>query len=673
MNLSQQKRTRMLSFLRQLKTRLEDSESLAAVTEIENELLERKYGLVWEQHEEAADLCDRDFVPVFKEEKAREIRTGGDQPFHFLLEGDNLHSLRLLEKTHSNRIELIYIDPPYNTGSEDFIYDDCYVDEEDGYRHSKWLSFMARRLKCARRLLTEDGVMFIQISDVEAAQLKLLCDSVFGEENFLNIISVNMKNTAGASGGGEGKRLKKNCEYILVYARQYDRLPVFNGPFVYTELSELIAQYMTNGISWKYTSVLVDEGTREYAGSATDGDGNEIKVYRRNGLVIKSVKQAAEEEGISEKEAYRRYGLKIFRTTNAQSSIRTRIIRFRQENPMENDVISIEYTPKTGKNKGRLYEQFYKGDSCALFVWLKDTSEVRDGILYKKDLQGTYWDFTAGTKNLTKEGNVEFCNGKKPISLLKQIISMYPRRDITVLDFFAGSGSTGHAVLALNDEDGGNRRFILCSGNEISNSVRDKYLLERQLVPGKNGISGFMKTEEYRDLAASEDYQNLGIVRSKTYPRLRNVISGYVTDRGRRVEGLPANLKYYKVCLIPRQDHGQCLWDRLMEYVPELVQLENGRSMADGKQVLLTTDQEADELEKCLLRAACISEEETAQALALRQETPDLQRQAAPQAVYIAAHVFLTAAQEKMFWGIGRRLVPEYYFERELREAGELW
>ncbi len=553
MNLSQQKRTRMLRYLEQLKSQLKDEESLAAVTEIENELLERKYGLVWEQHEEEADLRLRDSVPVFKEEKALEIRSGGDQPIHFLLEGDNLHSLSLLEKTHRNRIELIYIDPPYNTGSGDFIYDDCYVDGEDGYRHSKWLSFMSRRLKCAKRLLTPDGVIFIQISDVEAAQLKLLCDSVFGEENFLNIISVNMKNTAGASGGGEGKRLKKNCEYILAYASQYDRLPVFNGPFVYTELSELIAQYKTNGVSWKYTSMLVDEGVREYAGSTMDGDGNEIRVYRRRGVVIKSVRQAAEEEGISEKEAYRKYGLKIFRTTNAQSSIRTRVIRFRQENHVDSDVISIEYTPKTGKNKGKLYQQFYKGDSCALFVWLKDTSEVRDGVLYKKDLQGTYWDFTAGTKNLTKEGNVEFCNGKKPVALLKQIINMYPRKDITVLDFFAGSGSTGHAVLAQNAEDGGSRRFILCSDNEISNSLRDRYLLEHGLVSGKKDIDGFVKTEAFRKLAASDDYQNMGIVRSKTYPRMCNVINGYVTDSGRQVKGLPANMKYYKVCLIPKQ------------------------------------------------------------------------------------------------------------------------
>jgi len=294
-------------------------------------------------------------------------------------------------------------------------------------------------------------------------------------------------------------------------------LPLFNGPYVYTELSDLIQQYIADGISWKYTSVLIDAGEKEYLGSTVDGEGKEIKVFLRKNPVIMSIKQVAERDGISEKDAYKKYGVRVFQTTNAQSSIRTRIMDYRKEKEITEDVVSIEYTPKTGKNRGKVYEQFYKGDKCRLFVWLKDTSEEIDGELYKKDLQGTYWDMTAGMKNLTKEGNVEFPKGKKPVSLIQQIIALYPSLDMTVLDFFAGSGTTGHAVIAQNAEDDGNRKFILCTNNESD------------------------------------------ICTDKTYPRLSNVIRGYTTEKGKVFSPNRANLKYYRTDFI---DNGYTLNSR---------------------------------------------------------------------------------------------------------------
>lgn len=224
-NLSQLKRQHMLEFLDKIKEEHKtDDEMLVALGEIANALISKKYGLVWEQHEENVDVAMQTNIPVFTEVSEREISLVPNNRYNFLLEGDNLHSLYLLEKTHKGAIDLIYIDPPYNTGHEDFVYDDNYVAEEDSFRHSKWLSFMEKRLLIAKELLSEKGVIFIQISDIEVAQLKCLCDDIFGESNFLNIISVNMKNIAGASGGGEDKRFKKNCEYILVYAKSYDFL-----------------------------------------------------------------------------------------------------------------------------------------------------------------------------------------------------------------------------------------------------------------------------------------------------------------------------------------------------------------------------------------------------------------------------------------------------------------
>lgn len=608
-NLSQIKRQRMLEFLNRIREEHNDDASLIAINEIETELFNKKFGLVWEEHEERVDIEMLTKVPVFTEIVDREIVSDKNLPYNFLLEGDNLHSLKLLVKTHKGNIDLIYIDPPYNTGNEDFMYEDDYVNEDDGFRHSKWLSFMDERLRLARDLLTEEGALFIQISDIELAQLKLLCDDVFGENNFLNIISVNMKNIAGASGGGEDKRFKKNCEYILIYAKNYSALPIFNGAYVYTEMSELIKTYIEEGVSWKYTSVLLYEGDKEYIGSTVDGDGNDIKVYLRKNPVIKSIKQVAKDEGISEQEAYKKYGTKIFQTTNAQSSIRTRVMSYRSEQGISEDLLSIEYVPKTGRNKGKVYEQFYKGDKCRLFVWLKDTSEEIDGVLYKKDLQGTYWDYTGQMKNLTKEGNVEFNNGKKPVELVKRIISLYPSKDITVLDFFAGSGTTGHAVISQNAEDDGTRKFILCTNNEGN------------------------------------------ICEKVTYKRLSNVIYGYTTDSGKVFESNPANLKYYKTSFIEKysNDLDYSVNDELLKHIAEMVQLEYAVSLDDSNYILLMSDDEAD---------AFISDNNKLQKC---------------KKLFLSSAVLLTSEQTRKLTdsGINTYTIPDYYFESELLEVGE--
>lgn len=355
---------------------------------------------------------------------------------NMLIHGDNLLALKALEQQYAGQVKCIYIDPPYNTGAAFEHYD-------DNLEHSIWLRLMKARLEILRNLLSLEGSIWIQIDDEEQAYLKVICDEVFGRNNFINMISVNMKNVAGASGGGEDKRLKKNCEYILAYAKEYTFLSLFNGPYAYTELSDLIQQYIDDGKSWKYTTVLLNPGIKEYVGSTIDGDGNEIKVFLRKGPEMLSIKQVAKRDGITEKEAYQKYGINIFQTTNAQSSIRTRVMNYRSEQNISEDLISIEYVPKTGKNRGTVYEQFYKGDKCRLFVWLRDTSEVINGELFKKDLQGTYWDMNAWMKNVAKEGgNIDFPNGKKPEHLIGQIFGMTTKPGELVLDSFLGSGTS---------------------------------------------------------------------------------------------------------------------------------------------------------------------------------------------------------------------------------------
>lgn len=420
-----------------------------------------------------------------------------DTTENLYIEGDNLEVLKLLQESYLGKVKMIYIDPPYNTGN-DFIYADDFMrsqqeeneqmgmyDEDEnrlfkntdsnGRFHSDWCSMMYSRLMLARNLLSEDGVIFISIDDGEVENLKKMCDEVFGADNYINTISLKLKNIAGASGGGEDKRLKKNMEFILLYAKSYKAISQFNNVYSYTPISELVEQYRQEGVSWKYITALTDPGEKVYVGSTVDGDGSEIKIFKRVNYAMKSIGQIIKEEGISEKKAYEKYASCIFQTAMPQSSIRPRVMQKVREIGMESDLYSIEYVPKTGRNKGTVYEQFYKGENFRLFAWMRDVAEEKDGVLYKKDLQGTLWDFVGETKNLTKEGDVPFPNGKKPVKLIQQMLKMITQDKDIILDFFSGSATTAHAVMQLNAEDGGHRKFIMVQLPETCDEQSEAY------------------------------------------------------------------------------------------------------------------------------------------------------------------------------------------------------
>ena len=443
---------------------------------------QERYHLNWPGKREALITANAPIAKTLR--PARDESVDFDTTQNLFIEGDNLEALKLLQETYLGEVDLIYIDPPYNTG-EDFIYLDDFAvkkDEhllesgmidEDGIRfvanletngrfHSRWLSMMYARLKVAQRVLSDEGVLFISIDDEEQENLKKVCDEIFGAENFVNTIAVNMKNVAGASGGGEDKRLKKNVEFLHVYVKSKAFFEGFENAFDLFPISDLVEEYRQEGKSWKYTSVLVSPGEKKLLGSTVDGEGNEIKVFARENFKIASVGSLQKSEGLSEADVYNKYADKIFQTAMPQSSIRPRVMAFVEEQGgTTSDLHSIEYVPRSGRNKGVVYEQFYKGDSFRLFAWLRDVAEERDGVLYKKDMKGTYWDYASETKNLSKEGGVVFQNGKKPLAMIKRIIEMQKNPSAVVLDFFAGSATTAHAVLAANASDGGNRRFLL--------------------------------------------------------------------------------------------------------------------------------------------------------------------------------------------------------------------
>lgn len=395
---------------------------------------------------------------------------------NLIIKGNNLLALHTLKDMFAGKIKLIYIDPPYNTGSDSFLYN-------DNFNHSAWLTFMKNRLEIAKELLSNDGMIAIQTDDSEQPYLKVLCDSVFGRTNYLNTVSMKTKSISGASGGGEDKRLKKNVEFLTLYSKDRESSQI-NSIQTLRPIDEVVEEYRRTGVSWKYTPLLLSPGTEEYVGSTVDGSGDEIKIYKCINPVFSSIPKVMKEEGITEKEAYNLYGKYAFDSKLPQSSIRPRVMeKYQQLFPGDkNDLISIEYVPRTGRNKGGLYKQFYKGENFRLLAWLSDVSIERDGQLYKVDKLGSFWDVVGFMNNIGSEGEVEFSNAKKPEQLIQKIIELTTSDNDLVLDFFMGSATTQATAMKMN------RRFIGIEQMDYINTVSVPRL--QKVIEGEqSGIS----------------------------------------------------------------------------------------------------------------------------------------------------------------------------------------
>ncbi|MCA1022140.1 site-specific DNA-methyltransferase [Halobacillus litoralis] len=413
---------------------------------------------------------------------------------NLFIQGDNLEVLRILKKSYTNQVDTIYIDPPYNTG-QDLIYNDKFDEPVESYLqatnqadeqglltsnpkstgryHANWLNMLYPRIKLAWSLLKEDGIICVSISDIEVANLKKMLDEIFGEENFVNTVSVKSKVNAGASGGGEDKKLKKNIEYIHIYAKNIEKLSPLKDLYQYRELMPLISEMKEEGQSWKYTSVLVGYGERQKMATTYDGNGDPIEIYSRKNLKRKTINQIMKEEKLSEEEVYRKYLDNIFSDTNAQSSIRQRVID-KCGNLEQNEMYEVEYTPRSGKDRGKKVVHHYISNTVRRVIWLADVVDEVDGKLLKKERLSTLWD-DIDFNNVGKEGEIPYPNGKKPIELIKRCININDKNDGLILDFFAGSGSTGHAVLDMNKKDNGNRRFLLVQLPENPNDKNEEF------------------------------------------------------------------------------------------------------------------------------------------------------------------------------------------------------
>ena len=419
----------------------------------------KTYGLVWEDKPEEMEERLRNELPVLVEVKDRALTDAGPYaPNHTLIEGDNLEALATLAYTHAGKIDVIYIDPPYNTGNKDFTYNDSYVDSEDDYRHSKWLSFMSKRLRIAKRLLSERGFIFISIDDNEFANLRILCDEIFSSNNFIaSPVRRRRKSQANLS-----KNISTIHEYVLIYRKS----PEF-------ELNKIEANIDLSD----YKNPDNDPRGPYKTMPCTNKGGSKYTVTTPTGRVIS-------EEWRFKEETY--YALL-------------------------NDDRLVFPRGGAGKPRYKLFLSDKEDKGVIANSWWAELESNQEGAAMLKEIMN---------------GKDVFSN-PKPIGLLKFILTLGSLKESYVLDFFAGSGSTLHAVMQLNAEDGGKRQCILCTNNEN------------------------------------------GICENVTYERNKRVIEGYTKPNGEEVAGLTDNnLRYYRTEFLPRE--------RSVKNMRELVQASTG-------------------------------------------------------------------------------------------------
>ena len=416
---------------------------------------DKAYGLVWEDKSEKVEDKMQEELPVLKEVKERAlISKDKDAPNHILIEGDNLEALTTLAYTHAGRIDVIYIDPPYNTGNKDFVYNDKIINPDDEYKHSKWLSFMSRRLRIAKQLLSDKGVIFISIDDNEQAQLKLLCDEVFGENNF--VANIIWKHTQQSK--NDELHFSRQYNYTLCYAKQKDCLHRF-----YFERTE--------------------EDNKNYKNPDNDPKG----VWRSGDVRSPNYRKTLCFDIIAPN------GTVIHAPQNgwrwSEESIKEKI-----------------------KSKEIIFKQDYSG--IIRKIYLCDQKGRTPENLWEGPRFGTTRQAAATIKDIFD--GVQVFDTPKPHELIMRIEEIASSQDSTILDFFAGSGTTLHATMQLNAEDGGHRQCILVTNNEN------------------------------------------GICENVTYERNKRVIQGYTTPKGEQVAGLTGNtLRYYKTDFVPREPNNR--------------------------------------------------------------------------------------------------------------------
>lgn len=442
----------------------------------------KKYGLVWEEKPEDIEERLREELPILVERNDSKVHPiisdNPAAPNHLIIEGDNLAALTELTYTHLGKFDMIYIDPPYNTGNRDFVYYDDFSDEyrkipfverEDSFRHSKWLSFMHRRLKLAKSLLKDTGFIFLSIDDNEQANLKLLCDEIFGEQNFKSN-SIIINNRGGRDYGG----VALQHDYILVYSKSVGQLNLIDDPDKVFQYYDEIGGF--NLMELRNRNVKFNSDNRPnlcypFYVNPNNPDANnllEISLEPREGFV----------------EVY-----------PAKSNGIQTVWRWGKEEKSRPN-LNIQIFGKANRNGGYMIVQKYR-----------KTTRMQRSVWDEKEFVNE-----RGSEVLKEILTQSIFSYPKSLATIIRVLELGSNADSLILDFFAGSGTTLHAVMALNAKDHGHRSCVLCTNNEN------------------------------------------GICENVTYERNKRVIEGYTKPNGEEVAGLADNnLRYYRTEFLPRE------------------------------------------------------------------------------------------------------------------------
>lgn len=510
----------------------------------------KRYGLVWEEREEAVEERLREQLPVLIEDTNLRITgqtsehelpridhefssnnsrviNGNSCPNHILIEGDNLEALTALSYTHEGKVDVIYIDPPYNTGNKDFVYNDSFVDSEDSYRHSKWLSFMSKRLRIAKRLLSDTGVIFISIDDYSFAQLKLLCDDIFETSsnpknwNFKECLIWNKQHSQ------QQGTFKRYHEYVFVYAKK----------------ASMVGNVLTKGEGIIEAGAMKKVSKKNPASSFSFPAG--VKFEAEDGTRFTGTYGDSEKVNVLEGVLEAKDGKTLYPVVLEAG--------WTQKAQMKSWFDGYE----TIDTKGQKVIEFYF-NSAGKIKCRKDRGSVTPCSILPEFGMGS--EQTSHLEDILGKANM-FSN-PKPVDMIKMFCDWFCPPNGIVLDFFAGSGTTLESTMQLNKEDGGKRQCILVTNNENN------------------------------------------ICREVTYERNRRVIEGYTTPKGVKVEGLKENnLRYYRTRLLPRERTNRnmrmlvaaatdllCIKENLFEEVQGSkfkVQGRNVRLFGDGEKRML--------------------------------------------------------------------------------------
>ncbi|MFV0496724.1 MAG: site-specific DNA-methyltransferase [Candidatus Fimivivens sp.] len=512
-NVSKQKRDDLISKIKEIRTYISAAQQdentgnlLTYLSELEKDVNGKKYGLIFEEHREEIDEVLSTHTPVLEEDESLFIDNGGNM--NFLIEGDNLASLKLLEKTHRNKVDIIFIDPPYNRGQNDFIYDDNFIIKTDTFIHSKYLSFMEKRLQLAKKLLSSNGCIFINIDDNEFSQLKMLCDTIFGNENYVACLPWHNRTSI-----QNDTDISINHEYILVYAkrrRQTNRRLKTSNAATWYSLNDFVFQPKITDKS-KYSNP--DNDVR----GLWKADPFDAPAIREN-LTYEIINPNTGAIYLPPKGRHWRTEESKYKALLADNRI---------------------VFGKTGKSKPQLkvfYDEVQQKGEIAN-SWL-DSNVFDTSTNGKKELLSILYDIPADKMFDTPKPT------KLYVELLRLIVSPMVHRPI-VLDFFAGSGTTGQSVMEYNKQENKNLVYILCTNNQND------------------------------------------ICKSITYERIKRVINK---------ENYTASLKYFKVEYVPISKRMYYEYaDELLKHIRELVELENGVNFNDNAEItIVLTEEELD-------------------------------------------------------------------------------